>query len=409
MRSWWPALATLALVRAAISLAALAAEGRALPGLPRFDYEGLTGDATGYYAASREFVAAWGRLHPALVATALGCLVVVAVVVVRMWRRPDLRAWAVVIASGAAGLFVALGISAMDEPGAAVFGWSLVWSVPMFPLRALGVLDADVAFGLAVALSLLANAVTLVATAYAALYASGRRAVGLAAAALLASWPFWSGLVAGSRSWENGTWRIDAGLHGYTEPLSTALVTVALALLLRSAPSPTVLAFAGAALGLATAVKLSNGILAALAFALVVVRSGSRRALPFALAGLAALPIVAAYWPLSHYREVTGTRDEFGLDYVLSSWENSLLFSPRTLAILLPLAVIGVFGVRRLWARGLLLAWIVPPALFYSFYELTAQHPRFLFASLPALLVLEAAGAAMLGLTLSRRAGPAPE
>jgi hypothetical protein len=66
---------------AAIPLAALAASGRALPGLPRYEYEGLTGDATGFYAATREFIASPARLG------ALGLLALVAAIVLTVDRR----------------------------------------------------------------------------------------------------------------------------------------------------------------------------------------------------------------------------------------------------------------------------------------------------------------------------------
>src|SRR5207244_143793 len=94
----------------------------------------------------------------------------------------------------------------------------------------LALLALAVAAGLA--LSLLANAATVVATAYAGLHASGRRSVALLAGALFALWPLLVAGIAGTRSWGNGTWEVEAGLHLYTEPLSTALVAVAVALVL---------------------------------------------------------------------------------------------------------------------------------------------------------------------------------
>ena len=69
---WWGALALLAAIRVAIPLAALVADGSKLPGIPRFTRDtaagGLTGDATGFYAATREFMAAWGRMPRAVLA-----------------------------------------------------------------------------------------------------------------------------------------------------------------------------------------------------------------------------------------------------------------------------------------------------------------------------------------------------
>ncbi|MGH3102668.1 MAG: hypothetical protein ACRDN6_01040, partial [Gaiellaceae bacterium] len=81
--AWFAALATLGAIRVAIPLAALAAEGSSLPGLPRYDFVALTGDATGYYAAAREFMAAWGRLPPVLVAALAVAAVAAGVLLVR--------------------------------------------------------------------------------------------------------------------------------------------------------------------------------------------------------------------------------------------------------------------------------------------------------------------------------------
>ena len=93
-------------------------------------------------------------------------------------------------------------------------------------------LDDDVAFAVGLLLSLAANAVTVVATAYIGLRSTGSRAVGVAAAALYAVWPLLTRPLAGTSAWENGQWNVDVGLHLYTEPISTALVATAIALLL---------------------------------------------------------------------------------------------------------------------------------------------------------------------------------
>ena len=73
--------------------------------------------------------------------------------------------------------------------GAAVVGWPLLWSIPLFPFRLVGLLDADVAFAAGLVFSLAANAVTVVATAYIGLRATGSRAVGIAAAPCSRSGP----------------------------------------------------------------------------------------------------------------------------------------------------------------------------------------------------------------------------
>lgn len=405
------ALAGLAALRAAIPLAALAASGDQLPGLPRYRFVAQSGDATGYYAATREFMAAWGRLPPALVAALAIGSIAGAVLLVRSWgRRPERRAWLVIAATAWISLLATLAVARMNASGAAVFGWPLVWALPMLPYRALGLpLDPEIAFGFGLALSLAANAVAIVATAYAGLYATGRRGLGLVAAALLALWPLLIGLLGGSRAWGNGTWATDAGLHLYTEPLSTALVATALALLLRpgTMQSPVLLALAGSALGLATLVKLSNGLAAAAGAAIVLAAAGPRRTLPYLAAGAAWAPVVIAFWPLGYPTYEDLPDDLWALHHVGSSWTDSLLWTPQTLALVLPLAVIGAVVLPRDHRLALLLAWTLANAVFYTPYYFTAQHPRFLFASLPSLVVLTAAGGGALlrlvGRATSRR------
>jgi hypothetical protein len=393
-RTWLWALAALAAIRVAIPLAALAASGSALPGLPRYEYVGLTGDATGFYAAAREFIASWGRFGLPVLGLLAAATVAGAAGLVLAWRRRLLhRAWLVAAGAALFALVVSVAVTQMHPPGAAVFGWPLVWSLPMLPYRALGgPLDADVAFVFGLVLSLAANAVTVVATGYAGLYATGKRAIGVGAAAAFALWPLLVGLVGGERAWGNGTWAVDAGLALYTEPLSTALATTALALVLSPRTTALLLALAGSALGLATVVKLSNGVLAAIALALLVVRLGTRRSAPFAAAALAFAPLVAAYWPKGYAREELLPDDPFALGYADDAWADSLLFGPRTLAVLLPLAIVGAIALRSGWTRTLLGGWIVVTAALYSFYRVTPQHPRFLFAVLPPLLILWTVG-----------------
>ncbi len=108
-----------------------------------------------------------------------------------------------------------------------------------------------------------------------------------------------------------------------------------------------------------------------------------------------------AYWPLSYPKlydnPKSWPRDPFDIGHVVSSWTHSSIFTPETLLIILPLAIIGAFGVRRPWALALVLAFLLINPVFYSFYANTSQHPRFLYASLPELFVLWAAGIAVLG------------
>jgi hypothetical protein len=381
-RPWTAALASLIAVRVAIPLLVLVAAGHDLPGLPPYDYAPLNGDATGFYAEARELISV--SFGPAGAAA----LLLLTAGAVAVWRLG--RTW-MSIAVGC--LAVSLAASALvlgSRPtGAAVVGWPLLWSIPLFPFRVVGLLDDDLAFAVGLLLSLAANAVTVVATAYIGLRATGSRAVGVAAATLFAVWPLLTRPLAGPSAWENGQWNVDVGLHLYTEPLSTALVATAIALLLSSRLDPIRLATAGGLLGYATVVRPSNGLFAALAVALLALRIGLRRTLPAAAAGLAFAPLVAAYWPKGYPKieNVPG----FSLAQADRSWADSLLFDPRALLILLPLALLGLAAVGR-WNAALLGAVIATNVALYSFYEHTHLHPRFLYVALPALFALEAAG-----------------
>src|SRR5262249_59418646 len=105
--------------------------------------------------------------------------------------------WALAGGAVALGVAIAVVVSRMSPPGAAVFGWPLVWSIPLFPLRALGLLRERVAFDVSIALSLLAVAGTVVCTAVIGRAATGRRWVGLGAATLCAVWPLLTRPLAG--------------------------------------------------------------------------------------------------------------------------------------------------------------------------------------------------------------------
>ena len=143
---------------------------------------------------------------------------------------------------------MSVGIHWMNPSGAAVFGWPLVWSLPMLVFRGLGgALTTSVAWDIGVALSLCFVALTVVAVAYLGLHATGRRWAGLLAAGLWTVWPVLVGLIAGHRAWANGQWEVDVGLHNYTEPLSTLLVTSAAALLLAPRLTAMRLALSGCA------------------------------------------------------------------------------------------------------------------------------------------------------------------
>ena len=243
-------------VRLAIPLAALAAEGNGVAGLPAYHYGPLFGDANGYYAAARELVASASRAAVPLAATILlgGVALVVAV------RRKAPPALIVLIAGAVGAIAMTVVVHQMHPSGAPVVGWPLLWAIGLAPLRVLDPgFGPDEAFVVGFALSLIAVAATVLASAYVGLWSSGKRVVGAVAATLFALWPFVPGLVVGSRGWENGTWNVDVGLHLYTEPVSTALTIGAVALLLWPGRGDVAAVVAGLALGFATVVKLSDG------------------------------------------------------------------------------------------------------------------------------------------------------
>lgn len=394
---WWCGLGLLAVIRLAIPLAAYAGSGTKLPGMPRWQDLGLQGDATGFYAATREFMAAWGRMPRPLLALAALAVLATLVWLVRTWRRrPDLRSWLAPAGLFALGLLVCLDVHWMNPSGAAVFGWPLVWGLVMLPYRVLFGLTPAVAWDFGFALSLVFVALTVPAVGYLGRNATGRRSLGLAAAAFWTFWPLLVGVIVGHGAWANNQWDIGVGLHLYDEPLSTLLVTAGAALVLAPRPTSMRLALAGCALSVATSVKVSNALVAAAALAIVALRGRRREALPYLAGGLAFAPVVLAYWPLS-YPKLYGDpnswpRDPFDPGHVVSSWTQSSIFTPHTLAIVVPLAAVGVLGVRRPWELALVLAFLLVNPVFYSFFANTAAHPRFLYASLPELFVLWAAG-----------------
>jgi hypothetical protein len=400
--SWWGALGLLAAIRVAIPLLAYAGTG--LPGTPSFSRSpaegGLKGDATGFYAAAREFMAAWGRMPRPVLVLAVVLAVACAVEIVRLWQsRPELRAWLCAGSLFVFGLFVSVGVHWMNPSGAAVFGWPLVWSLGLLPFRVFGLTKA-IAWDVGVALSLVFVALTVFAVGYLGRNATGRRWAGLLAAALWTFWPLLVGVIAGHDAWRNDQWNIDVGLHNYSEPLSTLLVTTGAALLLSPQLTDVRLTLAGCALSVATCVKVSNALLAAAALVIVWLRGRRREALPYLAGALSFAPVVLVYWPLSYPKlfdnPQSWPRDPFDVDHVVTSWTHSSMFDPRTLAIITPLAVLGAWGVRRPWALALMVSFILVNATFYSFYANTALHPRFLYATLPELFVLSAAGVAVL-------------
>src|SRR5581483_2257163 len=156
---------------------------------------------------------------------------------------------------------------------------------------------------------------------------------------------------------------------------------------------------AGCALSFATSVKVSNALIAGVVLAIVAVRH-RRAALPYLAGALAFAPVVLVYWPKSYPTLYDNPKswphDAFDISHVVTSWTHSSIFTPHTLAIIAPLAVIGAFGLLRPRALALVLSFLLVNPVFYSFFDNTAHHPRFLYASLPELFVLWAAGVAVL-------------
>ena len=373
-----------------------------MPGFSRWPHDGgLTGDATGFYAAAREFMAAWARMpRPLLALLALAVLAAAVALVVAWRRRPNLRPWLPPAALLATGLAICVDIQWMEPSGAAVFGWPLVWGVVMLPYRVVLGLDKAAAWDIGVALSVLFAALTTFAVAHLGRNATGKRWVGVLAAAAWAVWPLLVGAIAGHHAWTNNQWNVDVGLANYDEPLSTLLVTTGAALLLAPQLTPLRLSLAGCALSVATCVKLSNGLLAAAALVLVYLRGKLRDTQYFLAGALAFAPVVAVYWPISYpklfHNRQSWPVDPFDVAHVGSSWSQSSIFTPHTLAIVLPLALLGSLALRRPWPLALVLAFLLINPAFYSFFANTAQHPRFLYASLPELFVLWAAGVALI-------------
>src|SRR5207302_3013270 len=136
-------------------------------------------------------------------------------------------------------------------------------------------------------------------------------------------------------------------------PLSTLLVSSGAALLLSPRLTRMRLAIAGCILSAATLVKLSNGLLAAAALLIVLLRDRKREVLPYLAGALSLAPLVIVYWPLSYPKVFDNRRswprDPFDAAHVVTSWTHSSIFTPHTLAFIVPLAAIGVGVLLRPW------------------------------------------------------------
>jgi hypothetical protein len=368
---------------------------RALPGLPRYRYDPLDGDAYGYYSAVRELLATWRREGRVLLPLTL----IVAVAFVLVWRRTRNATMRALAAIWACGIVAAVLVERIRFTGAPQIGWPLVWSIPLLPYRAVGLpLSPNIAFAVGLVLSLACNVITIVMTYALARLATQRWEVPLIAAALMAFSPVLILLDPRHTSAMNGTWQILLGLAMYTEPLSTALVLSGLVVAWRRSSSGWDAALAGALLGLGTLVRISNALIAACVILALLARGDRGRAFAASLGGIAFLPAVALFWPKGYPKlhPPVYPAHPFELRYIRGAWTDSLLWHPSVLVAIVPIAIVGILAVRRAVAP-LLVAAVAVTCVFYSFYQLTPIHPRFLFVVVPVVFVLWAAGASAIG------------
>lgn len=390
--------------RAVLPLVVLAGAGSSVLWLPSYTYDPVAGDAYGYYSAMRAILNEWQThatvLVPVSVAASAGLGLLwftTRTMPSRIPARIGLASWALGLVGGLLAWFV-------PYSGAPTVGWPLIWSVPLLPYRALGLpLNPDIAFAVGLPLCIAATAVTTWLTYVIGQKATGSRIVGLVAAAAYSVWPLAVLVIGGHRGTLNGTWFGLVGLTLYTEPISTALVAAAIALLLRDATSARAAA-AGALLGLSATLRLSNALIILSFAALLALWRWWVLAGWFTVCAAAFAPIVAAFWSKGYVSLPARVfpAHPFALRYARRAWTDSFLWHPSVLAWLIPLAALGVFTVgRRVGAVfGLVVA---TTALFYTFYEPTPRHPRFLFVVLPIVFALWAAGGARVA-SLTRRA-----
>jgi hypothetical protein len=395
--SWRLLLGGCVALRLLVPLAVLTAAPTKLPLTPAYTFTPLPGDAEGYYhaVANLYFTASKvvdGRLGIASVAL-LACFGAAGELV----RRSGIMWLAIILWTLGPSLVLGVLVHDIASPGAGVIGWPLVWAFAALPLPILRLATTpDRAFAFGLAVSLAANAFTVIATAVVGRRLSGRRSVGILAAALLASWPLWTSLVAGTQAFQNGQWNVDVGLSLYTEPVSTALVAAALLLLTVEPRGPTVAVLAGLVLGFSTVVKLTDGLIAAAVVAIVAIRDSIARAVLVVLGGLVALPILLGYWANGYADDNAGVAVPAGGRYqwrfAHENLTRSTIFTPWMLLLLLPLAAIGVASLRNRFGRALLVVPIGVTVIAYATYFWTFQHPRFFFVVMPAVFTLLAIG-----------------
>jgi hypothetical protein len=395
--SWGLLLGGCVALRLVVPLAVLVAAPDKLPLTPSYTFTPLNGDSYDYYHAVTNLDFAASKVFNGWLGVACLALLACFGVAGELVRRSGMMWLAISLWTLGPSLVLGLLAHDMAGPGAGVIGWPLVWAFATLPLPILRLATTpDRAFAFGLAVSLAANAFTVIATAVVGRRLSGRRSVGILAAALLASWPLWMSLVAGTQAFQNGQWNVDVGLHLYTEPVSTALVAAALLLLTAEPVGPTVAVLAGLALGFSTVVKLTDGLIAAAVVAIVAIRESIDRAVLVALGGLISLPILVGYWAHGYANDNVGVAVPAGGRYqwrfVHQNLNASTIFTPWMLILLLPLAAIGLASLPNRYGRALLVVPIGVTVIAYATYFWTAQHPRFFYVVMPALFILQAAG-----------------
>ena len=414
----WPArndvlwLAGLSAVRAAVPLIALAFGG-ALPGFPSYSYQGPRGDASGYIATARAIISAGAGLR--LLLPVLLAVGVAGVVGARWaWRRyPDSRHWVIAGSAALAScLLAAVILNIEGQAPAGAVGWPLLLGLALVPFRVVGWIDNEVAVGVGIAIAIVANAVTIFATAFIGQRVTGSRRIGILAAALFTFWPFLTWLLLGERTWGNSAWEIDAGLELYTEPVSTACVATGIALALVRRRPPWAVVTAGDRLrlrdrGSADEYRLRGRRRDPVRVgARLAQRDAIRRRRARSAADHAGVPAQEA-----RLRPRARARPDglplWSNDYLVSTFTDSSVYRPLLLALLLPVVVVGVLALPSRRIALMLLGGALANALIYSFFRATFEHPRYLQAGLPALLVLWAAGAFRLAEHARRTARPA--
>jgi hypothetical protein len=119
-RAWWLLLGAASSARVAVPLVVLAASGHDAPGLPAYDYAPLNGDANGFYAATREMLASFGRVTPVVLTGAICGLVIATLIGDRLWRHGGSSLAALLLPALAASLLVTLLVRVVDREDVAV-------------------------------------------------------------------------------------------------------------------------------------------------------------------------------------------------------------------------------------------------------------------------------------------------